>query len=424
MALTIPTRRAFHWGNAHAPWSAWAWRHTTFVTAGVPVHLIALVIIALPWVTSASMSVSTILLTLAISVALLLLALRPLTAIQRHRFWALLGLDVPTVHHERSGRRGIARFVRSAATWRQIAYHLLVGPLLAAGGLLVLAMWAAGFALALLNTYSWALPESSPLALTGHAVTDGLANVGGVVLLLVAPEVAAAVARLDTRAALALLGPSLAEELGRRVEDLAESRAGVVDAADAERRRIERDLHDGAQQRLVSLAMNLGLARETLTDVPDDAMRVIAEAHEEAKEALTELRSLVRGLHPAVLDDRGLDAALSGIAARAPLPVRLRVDMPERPSPTVEAVAYFVASEALTNATRHAQASHVEIVADRRDDVLRMTITDDGAGGAEPSSGTGLTGLRQRVASVDGTFRISSPVGGPTVITVELPCAL
>ena len=151
---------------------------------------------------------------------------------------------------------------------------------------------------------------------------------------------------------------------------------------------------------------------------------MIAEAHVETKEALTELRNVVRGLHPAVLDDRGLDAALSGIAARAPLPVRLRVDVPERPSATVEAVAYFVASEALTNATKHARASQVEIVADRRGDVLQMTITDDGVGGAEPSRGTGLTGLRQRVGSVDGTFRITSPAGGPTIITVELPCAL
>ncbi|MFB9832423.1 sensor histidine kinase, partial [Actinoallomurus acaciae] len=235
---------------------------------------------------------------------------------------------------------------------------------------------------------------------------------------------AAAVARLDTRVASALLGPSRADELERRVEDLAESRAGVVDAADAERRRIERDLHDGVQQRLVALAMNLGLARETLTGVPDDAMEVIAEAHREAKEALTDLRNVVRGLHPAVLDDRGLDAALSGIAARAPLPVRLRVDVPERPSPTVEAIAYFVASEALTNAARHARAEQVRIVVARAGDVLRMTITDDGIGGAEPSRGTGLTGLRQRVGSVDGTFRITSPAGGPTVITVELPCAL
>ncbi|MGI5233252.1 histidine kinase [Actinoallomurus sp. CA-142502] len=422
MAITLPARRAFHWGNAHAPWSPWAWRNTTFVTAGVPVHFTALTIFSVPWLFA--ISTTGVLLALVISVGLPMAALRPLTAVQRHRFWALLGLDVPAVPRERLGRGAVAAMVRSPTTWRQLAYHLLVGPVIATGGLLVVAMWATGLPLALLNTYSWALRPSSPLALTGHAVTDGLLNAGGVVLLLIAPGLAGAIVRLDTRVALALLGPSRADELERRVEDLAESRAGVVDAADAERRRIERDLHDGVQQRLVALAMNLGLARETLTGVPDDAMEVIAEAHREAKEALTDLRNVVRGLHPAVLDDRGLDAALSGIAARAPLPVRLQVDVPERPSPTVEAVAYFVASEALTNAVRHARAEQVRIVAARDGDVLRMVITDDGIGGAEPSKGTGLTGLRQRVGSVDGTFRINSPAGGPTVLTVELPCAL
>ena len=150
-------------------------------------------------------------------------------------------------------------------------------------------------------------------------------TLAGIVLLLTAPFLAAGVTWLDARAGRALLGPSRSLELERQVETLSESRAGVVDAADAERRRIERDLHDGAQQRLVSLAMNLGLARATMTDVPEPVRQVIADAHEEAKEALAELRNLVRGLHPAVLEDRGLDAALSGIAARAPLPVRVTV---------------------------------------------------------------------------------------------------
>jgi signal transduction histidine kinase len=154
---------------------------------------------------------------------------------------------------------------------------------------------------------------------------------------------------------------------------------------------------------------------------------VIDAAHREAKDAIEELNNLVRGLHPAVLDERGLDAALSGLAARAPLPVRLRVDLPPELSrlatPAVEAVAYFVVSEALTNVAKHArEATRVEVTVTRLGGILRVVIVDDGVGGADPSRGTGLTGLAQRVRSVDGTFRMSSPVGGPTMMSVELPC--
>lgn len=282
--------------------------------------------------------------------------------------------------------------------------------------------WAAGFAGALVFSWVWTLPFDRRMP--GWTEQYALLTVCGVLLLLITPWLAAAVAGLDASAAAALLGPNRARELERRVENLAESRAGVLDAADTERRRIERDLHDGAQQRLVSLAMNLGIARATLTDLPPEARQVIDEAHREAKEAIEELNNLVRGLHPAVLDDRGLDAALSGIAARAPLPVELTVDMERRPSPTVEAVAYFVVSEALANVAKHARAQRVSVRLRARRGLLRITVTDDGAGGADPSAGTGLAGLAQRVGSVDGTIRIDSPLGGPTVITVELPCGL
>jgi signal transduction histidine kinase len=152
------------------------------------------------------------------------------------------------------------------------------------------------------------------------------------------------------------------------------------------------------------------------------AQRVIAEAHEEAKATLAELRNLIRGLHPAVLEDRGLDAALSGVAARVPIPVRLTVDMARRPSPTIEAIAYFVVSESLTNITKHAQASQAEVFVQRVGERLHIIVSDDGVGGADPAHGTGLAGLARRAASVDGTFEIASPPGGPTLITVDLPC--
>jgi signal transduction histidine kinase len=219
-----------------------------------------------------------------------------------------------------------------------------------------------------------------------------------------------------------MLGVSAAQ-LAQRVEELQGSRARVVDAAEAERRRIERNLHDGAQQRLVALAMNLGRARARYDDDPDAARRMLDEAHDDAKLALAELRDLARGLHPAVLTDRGLDAALSGLAARSSIPVTLDVQVDPRCSPTIEAIAYFVVSETLANAAKHSKASAVHVTVRRTPVALRLAIADDGVGGADATAGSGLSGLADRVGGVDGSIQIDSPPGGPTLITVELPCA-
>jgi signal transduction histidine kinase len=395
-------------------------RNVVFVISGVPVQLAGLAVLAAPWLVPRFIPVSfwQVLAAVVLSVGLALLVRVPLTFIERHRCWSVLGVDIPppTATPISSLPRRITHSLRSEATWRQLGYHLLIGPLMAAGGLLTLGMLAGGAELA--GTHGWALLPKLAAAPKGTVISTCI----GVVLWLLAPVVAGLVTWLDRMAATALLGPSRAIELEQRVETLSQSRAGVVDAADAERRRIERDLHDGAQQRLVSLAMNLGIARETLTDLPPEARQVIVAAHDEAKEALTELRGLVRGLHPAVLNDRGLDAALSGIAARAPLPVQLTVDMTVRASPTVEAVAYFVVSECLANIARHSDAEHAAIDVRQTGGVLRIQVTDDGVGGADPGRGSGLASLVQRAGSVDGTLRLDSPVGGPTVITAELPC--
>ena len=413
----------------------WVVRNTAFMVAGVPVQLAALAVLALPWavlwlvMTGPSgthpFSPAGAAVVLVVSVLLVLAARMPLTALQRHRLWSLLGVDIrpmPTMPGQRLLPRLLSS-LRSEACWRQLGYHLVAGPVIAMGGLLTLATWATGVAFAGAYLYPYLFPPLAQVRQDAGPKATLLLTVGGGALLLAAPAVAAAVRWLDVRAAGALLGPNRAVELERKVASLAVSRAGVVDAADAERRRIERDLHDGAQQRLVSLAMNLGLARENMTDLPEGARQVIVAAHEEAKEALTELRQLVRGLHPAVLDDRGLDAALSGITARAPLPVRLVVDVPERVSPTLEAVAYFVVSECLTNIARHARAGQADVSVQRSGGLLRIRVTDDGIGGARTAGGTGLASLAQRAGSVDGTLRIDSPDGGPTVITAELPCA-
>ncbi|MCY0922746.1 histidine kinase [Streptomyces sp. H27-G5] len=420
MAFRGALRRTYTWIAAHTPWSAWARGNTAFCAAAIPPALPVLLGVVFLWVWPRS------------PVPLLLaLACGPLlTRLQRSRFRALLDRDVPEVARAHPWRtvRGLAERLTAESTWRQYGYHLLVSPAAALGGAVLVLLWIGGLAGASVYAWSWMLPTDDPEFGQGVTRSYDTLTVAGALLLLAAPWWAALLTRLDTLAGAALLGPSRAGELLRRVEDLAESRAGVLDAADLERRRIERDLHDGAQQRLVSLAMNLGIARATLTDLPPEVRAVIDEAHREAKEAIEELNNLVRGLHPAVLEDRGLDAALSGIAARAPLPVELSVDIAVRPGSTIEAVAYFVVSEALANVAKHARASRCSVrigrIPGRRGDLLRVVVTDDGVGGADPVGGTGLTGLRKRIGSVEGTIMIESPLGGPTVVTVELPCVL
>jgi signal transduction histidine kinase len=196
-----------------------------------------------------------------------------------------------------------------------------------------------------------------------------------------------------------------------------------VDAAEGERRRIERDLHDGAQQRLVALAMELGRAQAKFADDPDGARVLVDQAHAQAKEALTELRNLVRGVHPPVLTERGLDAALSGLTALCPIPVDVHVDVPVRPRSAVEAVAYFMVAEALTNVAKHSRASQAKVVVEGHGypGTLTVMISDDGIGGADPGS-PGLAGLADRVSGVDGRLSVESPSGGPTIIAAELPC--
>jgi signal transduction histidine kinase len=210
-------------------------------------------------------------------------------------------------------------------------------------------------------------------------------------------------------------------ELTERIETLETSRAGAVDVQEAELRRIERDLHDGAQARLVALGMSLGMAEQKLAADPEAARALLEEARTGAGEALRELRDLARGIHPPVLADRGLQAAIQALAAASPITVSVSVDMPERPKPPVESAAYFVVAESLANAGKHARATHVDVRVTRVGDVLSVTVTDNGVGGADPSGG-GLSGLARRVGALDGTLRVDSPPGGPTTIRAELRC--
>ncbi|MEV6600080.1 sensor domain-containing protein [Actinoplanes sp. NPDC051346] len=230
--------------------------------------------------------------------------------------------------------------------------------------------------------------------------------------------------RVDALFARLFLAPTRAAELRLRVTQLTVTRADTVDAQAAELRRIERDLHDGVQARLVSLSMTIGLADELIDHNPAQAHRLLAEARESSGTALVELRHLVRGIHPPVLAERGLGGAVRALALSLPLPITVEVDLPGRPDPPVESAAYFAVAEALTNMIRHSRARTGSVSIRHADGVLTMVVTDDGVGGADPAAGTGLGGIRRRLAAFDGKIALSSPPGGPTVVTMEVPCAL
>jgi signal transduction histidine kinase len=226
---------------------------------------------------------------------------------------------------------------------------------------------------------------------------------------------------VGAHAAALLLGSREREALTERITTLQETRAGAVDVQEAELRRIERDLHDGAQARLVALGMSLGMAEQKLATDPDAARQLLAEARTNTGDALRELRDLARGIHPPVLQDRGLAAAIQALAAASPITVSVSVDSAERPKPPVESAAYFVVAEAMANAGKHARATHVDVRVTRVGDLLNVTVTDNGVGGADQNGG-GLSGLARRVQALDGTLTVDSPSGGPTTIRAEMPC--
>ncbi|MFC5663702.1 sensor histidine kinase [Kitasatospora misakiensis] len=358
-------------------------------------------------------------------------ALRLLAAAERARHAATGGPDLPAPPPPELSAAAPLRSARALATHRgarrQAGYFLALLPLavLTNGG--VVLAWAVPLTLVALPGYWSRLPD-------GHAVLGPLTVDGTGTALLVAlaallagvflsPLLVRGLRALDAALGQALLAPPRDQQLTRRVEELTESRAQLVRAVEEERRRIERDLHDGAQQRLVAVSMTLGRAVSRLRKSGDDDTRQIVEqARADARAAIAELRDLARGLHPPVLTDRGLEAALSAVAARCPVPVRLDVRAEPRPPAAVEAVAYFVVSEALTNVAKHAGARAAWVEIHRAGDRLTVTIGDDGRGGADPAGGSGLSGLAGRVAAVDGRLRVTSPVGGPTLIEVDVQC--
>jgi signal transduction histidine kinase len=350
---------------------------------------------------------------------------------ERARFGFMFGARIPAWPapgtEGRAGYRWVViprwRMFTQGATWAELGYALLRLPVSAVTLTISVAAWALGLIMVTLPTYAWTFPNGG--ATIGDTVLSRPELAAGVVVgaavLLAAPQLTRGLAVADAAFSRRLLGPR--SDLAARVSELEISRERVVDAAEAERRRIERDLHDGAQQRLVALAMELGRAKARFADDLDAAKELVDQAHAQAKEALTELRNLVRGVHPPVLTERGLDAALSGLAALCPVPVDVHVDVPVRPKASVEAVAYFMVAEALTNVAKHSRASQAKVVVEGHGypGTLTVMVSDDGIGGAD-AGGAGLSGLADRVSGVDGRLTVESPVGGPTIIAAELPC--
>ncbi|MFL6082882.1 MAG: histidine kinase [Mycobacterium sp.] len=367
----------------------------------------------------------------ALSVVVFVYLMRGVEHVERVRSEAVFGLGIGVPPRRISPYSGIQRWlhqlwldISSARLWKATAHHYLR---------MTYDMLATGIALALL-AFTFLGPAAA-IAIRQSDDDAGLsflspplawllafvAVVAAVAILVFAPAVDAVIDRW-------LLSPSPTAALQYQVSALADARQGAVSSAQTERHRIERDLHDSVQSRLVSLAMTIGLAQTKLdTDLPS-AKQLIAEAHDDAKNALVELRNVVRGIAPTILSDRGLDAAMSAVVQRSAVPTTLNVHLPRRLPDEVESVAYFVVAEALTNIAKHANATQavVTVRLDESANQLYVTVFDDGRGGASittDENATGLRGLEERVRAAHGTFTVSSPATGPTIITAVLPCA-
>jgi signal transduction histidine kinase len=403
------------------------WMSTVHVLTDLWVGVLTFSVVFTLLVTSLSLAVT---LVLTVPFAWLTIwAARLLGRMERARALVFLDIEVRDPHRPLVGGwwSRLRQQVMSGVVWREIAYHLVMLPAGAVGWSLVLTAWSGSIFLAGLPGFVRLMPDDTArfglFELSG-AETWAAVPVGVVGVLWLAPWVALGWARLDALMVRTLLGPNSSQELAERVETLTVTRALAVDAAEEERRRIERDLHDGAQQRLVALAIELGMARAKFDSDPEAARALLEEAHEDAKRAIAELRDLARGIHPVALTDRGLPGAIPGLADRAPFPTEVRVDVAQRPVPAIEGIAYFVVSESLTNIAKHSGGTRARILVVRQADRLIVEISDDGRGGADLRAGTGLRGLADRVAAVDGTFVVDSPVGGPTIVRADLPCVL
>ncbi|MGX1132439.1 signal transduction histidine kinase [Streptomyces glaucescens] len=414
-----------------APFAARSWREFAYVLLGLPIGVLLFTYA----VTMLSLGAGLLVTFLGVPVlAAGLAGCRGLGALERTRARALLGMRVADPEPLRVRKSGLMAWMgavlKSGTSWRHLLYAVLHFPWAVFSFSVAVAFWAYGWAMLTYPLWFWVFPMyggqdglqlygdethrvylDNPFEITVTALV-------GLLFTLATPWIVRALTTVDRLLVHGLLGPS---RLASRVEELESDRGAVVDTAAADLRRIERDLHDGAQARLVALAMDLGLAKEKLAHDPQAAARMVDEAHGEVKTALRELRDLARGIHPAVLTDRGLDAALSAVASRSTVPVRVEVDLAARPAPAIEGIAYFTVSELLQNVSKHSRARSATVDVWRSENRLMLQVVDDGVGGADASAGSGLAGLAERLDAVDGILVVDSPAGGPTRVTAELP---
>ncbi|MFC8421754.1 sensor histidine kinase [Streptomyces sp. NPDC057236] len=414
-----------------APVEGRTWRELGYVLLSLPISVLLFTYA----ITMVSLGAGLLVTFLGVPVlAAALAGCRGFGAVERVRARGLLGLEVAEPEPLRMRRQGfmawIGAVLKSGASWRALLYAVLQLPWAVFSFVVTVTAWSVGWSLLTYPLWFWVLPA--------HAGQDGIQLYGdehhriyldnpfeitvtagvGLLFTLATPWIVRALTMVDRVMVHGLLGPS---RLATRVVELESDRGVVVDTAAADLRRIERDLHDGAQARLVALAMDLGLAKEKLREDPQVAARMVDEAHGEVKTALQELRDLARGIHPAVLTDRGLDAALSSVASRCTVPVQVEVDLAERPAPAIEGIAYFTVSELLQNISKHSRATWAAVEVWRTENRLMLQVVDNGVGGADVSEGSGLAGLAERLDAVDGILVVDSPTGGPTRVTAELP---
>ncbi|MFJ9429249.1 sensor histidine kinase [Streptomyces sp. NPDC101490] len=414
-----------------APFEARTWRALLYVLIGLPLSVVWFALS----VAFASAGAGLLVTFLGVPILAGALAMcRGFGAVERARARGLLGLDVRAPEPVRGKTGGafswMGATLRSGASWRHLLYALVHMPWAVFSFSVTVAFWSWGWGLFTYPLWQWVFPAyvgQDGIQLYGDGTHNfyldssfeiAVTCVVGLLFVMVGPWLLRGFVAVDRLLVSGLLGPS---RLASRVTELESDRGVVVDTAAADLRRIERDLHDGAQARLSALAMDLGLAKEKVARDPEAAAVLVDEAHGEVKLALQELRDLARNIHPAVLTDRGLDAALSAVAGRCAVPVAVDVDLPARPVAAIEGTAYFTVSELLENVSKHARARRAWVDVWRAGDRLMLQVRDDGVGGAEKTAGRSLAGLAERVGAVDGVLAVDSPTGGPTTVTVELP---